>query len=187
MDIASAPCRTDRRAVVAGVLMALWCVGFAVANVWLELSGRLDDGPYAAYARGFLVMNVLVFALKLLGAAVMLLAVADRPRLIGPWWTSVLAFGAFATLGVYAAAGVAKGAALVATGSDQATAASVGYLLFFVLGACGFGVVAVAHWRRFRPGAAPVLVGAAGAPVLLVAVLTVAPRALSALGVMPAV
>ncbi|MQM26303.1 hypothetical protein [Glycomyces albidus] len=182
---ATPPRRTDRRIVAVGSIMALWCVGFAVVNVWFEATGHFSDGKYADYAQGLLVMNVLVVVLKLLGAAVELLAVADRPRLIRPAWTSTLAFGAFAMLGVYAAAGVVEGTVLVVTGSDEVTAASVAYVLFFVLGATGFGLVAVSHWRRYRPGRAPVVVGAVGAPVMLVLILSAAPWVLGALGVMP--
>src|SRR5215203_2586173 len=62
-----------------GILMALWCLGFAVVNVVFEITGHFAGGAYAWYASGLSVMNWLVAGLKVLGAVVALLSVARRP------------------------------------------------------------------------------------------------------------
>src|SRR5215207_10180882 len=62
-----------------GILMALWCLGFAVVNVMFEITGHFAGGAYAQYASGLRVMDWLVAGLKVLGAVVALLSVARRP------------------------------------------------------------------------------------------------------------
>src|SRR5664279_248910 len=54
--------------------MAAWCLGFAAVNIALQVTGRFASGPYADLAAGLAVMDWIVVGLKLLGAAVAVLA-----------------------------------------------------------------------------------------------------------------
>jgi len=55
--------------------MAAWCLGFAAANIAFRVIGRFVSGPCAVLAAGLAEMNWVVVGLKLLGAAVAVLAV----------------------------------------------------------------------------------------------------------------
>jgi len=174
--------------VIAG-LMALWCIGFVVVNVVFESTGHFDDGPYAEYASGITVMNWLVVGLKVLGAGVALLSVANHPRFLSPALMTVMVWGAFATLGVYALGSVAQAVGMIAglTGTaDQVDVVGMGYVLFFLLGAAGFGVLAISYWRRHRVRKRFAVLGVLGAPMVLGLILLVVPTVLAALELMPA-
>lgn len=176
-------------ATVVAVLVAVACLGFAAANVAFEVTGRFADGPYAEYASGLTVMNWLVVVLKLAGAAVAVLSVVG-PRSGRPAVLGALVWAAFGTLGVYAAGNVvqAAGLALGATGSpDQIDLAGVGYVLFFLLLATGFGILAVSYSRRQGLRRPVALAGVVGAPLVLGSLLVGFPALLAALGVMPAI
>lgn len=188
-DRPEAPARPDTGVTVIGCLTALCCIGFAVVNVVFEVTGRFADGPYAAYASGIAVMNWLVVGLKVMGAAVALLSVAKRPRFLPPALLGVLLWGAFAMLGVYAlgsvvqAVGMASGLAGTA---DQIDVAGIGYVLFFLLLAAGYGALAISYSRRFGLRTGVAILGVLGAPVVLGLILLAVPTLLAALGLMPA-
>jgi hypothetical protein len=174
--------------VIAG-LMALWCIGFAVVNVVFETTGHFADGPYAEYASGFTVMNWFVVGLKVMGAAVALLSLANHPRFLTSALMTVAMWGVFATLAVYALGSVAQAVAMIAglTGTaDQVDVAGVGYVLLFLLAAAGFGVLAISYSRRHRVRKLFSVLGVLGAPMVLGLILLVGPTLLTALGVMPA-
>ena len=73
-----------------GMVMALWCLGFAMVNLVFEITGHFAGGAYAHYASGISVMDWLVAGLKVLGAAVALLSVARRPRHVSSAVVTVL-------------------------------------------------------------------------------------------------
>ena len=148
-------------------LVALGSLGFALVNIIFEVSDRFADGPYAEYASGLTVMNWLVAGLKLVGAAVALLSVARRPRLVSPPVMAVLLWGAFATLGVYALGSVVQaiGMALGLMGSAaQIDVAGVAYVLASLLFAAGYGVLAISYARRHGLKRGSVVVGVLGGP-----------------------
>lgn len=172
---------------VVGVLMALWCVGFATVNAVFEATDWLAGTPYAGYP-GISVMNWFVAGLKLVGAAVALLTVAGRPRFVPPAVLGLAAWGAFATLAVYSLGSVAEAVGMLAGlagGPDQVTGWGIGYVLFFLSAAAGFGVLAVSHSRRYAVPRRVALLGALGAPALLALILLVVPTVLAAFGLLP--
>ena len=184
-----APARPGTGIIATGRLMALCCIGFAVVNIVFELTDRFADGPYAEYSTGITVMNWLVVGLKAVGAAVALLSVASRPRFLPPAFLGVLLWGAFAMLALYGVGSLAQaiGMASGLTGSaDQIDLAGVAYVLFFLLLAAGYGVLAISYSRRFRLRKGVAVLGALGAPVALGVILLAVPMLLAALGVMPA-
>jgi hypothetical protein len=182
------PVRPGAGIIATGRLMALCCIGFAVVNIVFELTDRFADGPYAEYSAGLTVMNWLVTGLKVVGAAVALLSVARRPRFVPPVLLGVLLWGAFAMLAVYAVGSLVQviGMASGLRGSaDQIGPAGVAYVLFFLLMAAGYGVLAISYSQRFGLGKGVVVLGVLGAPVALGVILLGVPMLLTALGVMP--
>ena len=140
---------------VIGMLIALWCLGFAVVNLVFEISGHFASGAYAHYTSGISVMNWLVVGLKVVGAAVALLSIARRPRLVSPAVVTVLVWAAFATLAVYGLGSVAEAVGMglgLIGGIDQIDMASIGYVLFFLAAAVGYGVLAISYSRRHPRG-----------------------------------
>ncbi|MFJ2028188.1 hypothetical protein [Streptosporangium sp. NPDC087985] len=188
-DRPQAPARPGTGVTVTGRLVALCCIGFAVVNIVFEMTDHFADGPYAAYASGIAVMNWLVVGLKTMGAAVALLSLAKRPRFLPPALLGVLLWGAFAMLGVYSLGSVVQAVGM-ATGlsgtADQIDLAGVGYVLFFLLLATGYGVLAISHSRRFGLRKGVAVLGVLGAPVMLGLILLAAPLLLAALGLIPA-
>jgi hypothetical protein len=180
-----------------GYAPAAWCVGFAGLSAWqvaVDLVGQpAAPRRYAADASGLAVMGVLVGVLKLAGAALALAAVLVRPgrsrRLLG-----VGLWGASGLLGLYSAGNLvitvgtvggllAPSAAWTAAGG--VTVKAVGYVLFFLVGAALFGVLAVWFHRRHQLGWATAVAGLAGAPLLLWLLLVAAPVVLGRLGLLP--
>jgi hypothetical protein len=183
-----------------GYAAAGWCLGFAGVSAWqvaADLTG--PPGPrqrYGVYASGLAVIGVLVGVLKLAGAAVALAAVLVPPglsrrrlQLLG-----VALWGAFGLLALYSAgnlfitAGTTSGllapsAAWTAAGG--VTAKAILYVLFFLVGAALFGVLAVWFHRRHHLGWRVAVAGLAGAPLLLGLVLAVAPAILGRWGLLP--
>jgi hypothetical protein len=174
---------------VIGILTAVWCAGFAVVNVVFELTDRFSDGPYAEYADGIAVMNWLVVGLKAAGAAVSFRSVFDRSRWPSPTTLAVLLWGAFATIGVYAAGSVRQWIGMTSGLTGQPSdldAADVAYVVFFIAAAAGFGTLAISYSRRHRIRQWCALIGIVGAPIVLLLVLVVVPAVLVHAGVMPA-
>jgi len=91
--------RPEPVVTATGILMALWCLGFAMVNVVFESTGHFDGGAYAHYASGISVMDWLAAGLKAVGAVVALLSVTPRAGLASPAVVTVLVGAAFATLG----------------------------------------------------------------------------------------
>ncbi|GAA5039031.1 hypothetical protein [Actinopolymorpha pittospori] len=194
-SVATTTARSDVRAqpgvVVTGigVLTALWCAGFAVFNIAFEFTDHFESGPYADYAGGFAVMDWFVVALKIVGAAVALLAVAKRPRFVAPSKLAVVLWGAFATLALYVAGSLVEAVGML-TGlmgsADDIDAAGVAYVCLFLVAATGFGVLAVSYSRRHQVRRSRAVLGVLGAPALLGLILLAVPTLLAAFGLMPA-
>ena len=144
------PVGTPGRAVVAvGVIVALWCAGFAAISVWFELTDHFDNGRYADDAAAISVVNWFVAVLKLVGVAVAVLAV--HPRLVAPRTVGVLLWAAFATVTVYVVGSITQAVVMlagIAGDADDIDAGSVAYVLAFILAATGFGILAISHARR---------------------------------------
>jgi hypothetical protein len=102
--------------------------------------------------------------------------------------------GAFGLLGLYSAGNLvitvgtvtgllAPSAAWTAAGG--VTAKAVGYVLFFLVGAALFGVLAVWFHRRHQLRWTAAVAGLAGAPLLLGLLLAAAPAILGRWGLLP--
>lgn len=178
-----------RRVILVGVIIAVWCAGFAAISIWFEVTDHFDTGEYAGSASGLSVVNWIVTAIKVVGAAVALMAIARRPRLLAPSVVGTLLWAGFATTAIYVLGSLVQ-AALMATGlsgdADQITAASVAYVLLFIVAATGFGVLALSYARRAGLGRREMLLGAFAAPIVLGGVLVVIPTILAAAGLLPA-
>ena len=151
---------------------------------------------YAAYASGLAIMGVLVLVLKLAGAAVALTAVLVRPglprrplQLLG-----VALWGAFGLLSLYSAGNLAITVGTVSgllppsvawTAAGGVTAKAILYVLFFLVGAALFGVLAAWFHRRHHLRWTAAVAGLAGAPLLLGLILAVAPAILGRWGLLP--
>ncbi|MFS0575412.1 hypothetical protein AB1K83_07255 [Sporosarcina sp. 179-K 3D1 HS] len=174
---------------VIGVLMALWCIAFAVVNIVFEITDHFAGGPFAEYTTGITVMNWIVVGFKVLGAAVALLSVSNVPKFHLPALMTVLVWGAFATLGLYALGSVTQAVGMifgVSGKADQINLASVGYVFMFLLAAVGYGFLAVSYSRRYRTRRGYAVLGVIGAPMVLGLILIVVPMLLVALGLIPA-
>ena len=183
-----------------GYAAAAWCLGFAGVSAWqvaADLTGPPDPRQrYAAYASGLATLGVLVLVLKLAGAAVALAAVMVRPGLgrrprqpLG-----VALWGAFGLLSLYSAGNLvitvgtvsgllAPSAAWTAAGG--VTPKAILYVLFFLVGAALFGMLAVWFHRRHHLGWTVAVAGLVGAPLLLGLILAAAPAILSRWGLLP--
>ena len=175
--------------VAVGVLVALWCAGFAAISVWFELTEYFATGQYAAEATALSVANWFVAVLKLVGAAVALLAISRTPRFLAPRVVGTLLWASFATLALYAVGSITQGAVLLtgpAAKADQIDADAVGYVLAFLLAATGFGILAVSYARRARLSRRVMWIGACGGPLVLGGVFVVLPAVLRAVGLLSA-
>jgi hypothetical protein len=187
IDRPSAYAPPTRFVAAVGVIIAVWCAGFAAISIWFEATDYFGSGEYAEYASAFSVVNWFVTAIKVVGAGVALLAVARRPWLLAPRVVGTLLWAAFVTTGVYVAGSVSQ-AVLMLTGTagnaDEINFASVSYVLLFMIAAAGFGILAVSYARRAGLGKREMLLGAVGAPVVLGGVLVVLPAILTAMGLL---
>jgi hypothetical protein len=193
---------SPRRVRLVGYAAAAWCLAFAAVSAWQLAAGGLLGPPatrqrYAADAAGLAVIAVLVGLLKLAGAAVALAAVLARPG--RPRWPhqllGVAVWGAAGLLGLYSAGNLAITAGTVSgllrpsaawTAAGGVSAKAVLYVLFFLVGAALFGVLAAWCQRRHRLGWPVAAAGLAGAPLLLGLILGVAPALLGRWGLLPA-
>ena len=148
---------------------------------------------YAAGASGLAIMSVLVGVLKLAGAAVALAAVLVRPgpprrprQLLG-----LALWGAFGLLALYSAGNLAITVGTVSgllapsaawTAAGGVTPRAVLYVLFFLVGAALFGVLAVWFHRRHQLRWTTAVTGLVGAPLLLGLLLVVIPAILGRWG-----
>ena len=175
--------------VAVGILVALWCAGFAAINVWFEVTDYFGAGRYADVATALSVANWFVVVLKVGGVAVALLAVRRTPRFLSPRVLGTLLWAAFATLALYVVGSIAQAVMLPTGGSggaEQVNAAEVGYVLAFLLAAAGFGTLAISYARRAGLGRRVMLIGICGGPVVLGSVLVILPAILGALGLLSA-
>jgi hypothetical protein len=171
-----------------GWLMAVWCVGFALANIVLESTGHFADGEYAEYAAAFTVMNWLVVALKLLGGGVAVLSVSRRPTPLSATLVGVAVWGVFATLALYVLGSAVQAVGMVSGitgGASEIDLADLAYLIFFLTAAIGWGVLAISYSSRQALGWRAAALGTLGAPVMLGFLLVAMPTLLAALGLMP--
>jgi hypothetical protein len=183
-----------------GYAAAAWCLAFAGVSGWqvaADLTGPPDPRQrYAAYASGLAVLGVLVGLLKLAGAAVALAAVLVPPGLAGRprQLLGIALWGAFGLLGLYSAGNLAITIGTVGgllapsaawTAAGGVTRRAIGYVLFFLVGAALFGVLAVWFHRRHRLGWRSAVAGLAGAPLLLGLLLAVVPAILGWFGLLP--
>jgi hypothetical protein len=176
-------------AVAVGLLVALWCAGFAGISVWFELTEYFATGQHADNVTALSVANWFVAVLKLMAVAVAVLAISRTPRFLAPRIVGALLWAAFATLALYAVGSIAQ-AAVMLTGSageaDQIDASAIGYVLAFLLAATGFGILAVSYARRAGLSRRVMWIGASGGPLVLGSVLVVLPEILSAVGLLSA-
>ena len=175
--------------VAVGLLLALWCAGFAAINVWFESTDHFRVGQYADDATSISVVNWFVAVLKVGGAAVALLGVSRTPRFLAPRIVGTLLWAAFATLAVYVVGSITQAVVMltgVAGDAEQVDASAVGYVLAFLLAATGFGILATSYARRAGLGPRELLIGVCGAPVVLGGVLVVLPAILQAVGLLSA-
>jgi hypothetical protein len=179
--------RPSSLVTAVGALVALGCGAFAAVNVWFEITGKFDSGPYAADADALSVANWYVVVLKLVGVAAAILAVTQPPRFLRPGTVGMVLWAAFATLTTYVAGSLAEAVVILsgeAGDPESIDLASVGYVLAFALAAAGFGVLAVSYTRRARVRRRDILLGVCGAPLVLGSILVVLPALLRATGVL---
>jgi hypothetical protein len=173
--------------VIVGLLVALWCAAFAAISVWFELTDYFGVGRYADDAMALSVANWFVTVLKVVGAAVAVLAVSRTPRFLAPRIVGTLLWAAFATLAVYVVGSITQAVVMltgVAGDAEQVDASGVGYVLAFLLAASGFGILATSYARRAGLGVRVMLIGVCGAPVLLGSVFVILPATLRAVGLL---
>jgi hypothetical protein len=171
-----------------GWMIALWCVGFAGVNLAYGVTGRLEDGDYGEYATGLAVMSWLVLIIKLVGAAVAILAVRPLPRFVSPRTEGVALWGAAALLVLYSAGNLVQAVGMLVgvTGSgDDITLLGLCYVAFFLLGAVGYAVLARSFARRYRISRSVKIVGVLGAPLALAVLLMAMPLLLAQLDLLP--
>ena len=171
-----------------GWLMAAWCLGFAAVNVAYVASGHFEDGDYAQYGAGLAVMSWLVLILKVVGAAIAVIAIRPLPRFASPRAVGVTLWGAAALLALYSVGNLVQLVGMLAglMGSrHDITALGLAYVAFFILGAIGYGVLAVSLSRRYAITTPTAVVGALGAPVFLAVLLIGMPLLLGHLGLLP--
>ena len=164
---ASAPIRA------LGWVMAAWCLGFAAVNIALQVTGRFANGPYSELAAGLAVMDWIVVGLKLLGAAVAVLAANTRAATAA---RTVVIWGAFALLGLYSAGNIVELVGMLLADPGAIELRSLAYLGFFLAGAAGYGTLAVTYSRRTRAQRSHAILGVLGAPLVLGALLVARTR-----------
>lgn len=165
-----------------------WCLAFAAVNVAYEVTDRFASGPHAEYANALSVMNWLVVALKVVGAAVALLTVTERLPTISANLRTMAVWCVFALLGMYSVGNVAIAVRLALGSTDsreQISAGGIAYVVFFLAGAAGYGVLALSFSRRSRSPHRYAMWGIVAAPLVLAALLLGAPAVLTAIGLAP--
>ncbi|HEY6745174.1 MAG TPA: hypothetical protein VI357_05590 [Mycobacteriales bacterium] len=176
-----------RFVVAVGLLVALWCAGFAAISVWFEFTDYFATGQYADDATAISVVNWFVAVLKLVGVALALLAISRTPQFLAPRIVGALLWAAFATLALYVAGSITQAVGMLtglAGEADQLDASALGYGLAFLLAATGFGILAASYARRARLSRRVMWIGACGAPLVLGSVLVILPAILRAVGLL---
>lgn len=153
---------------------AIWALGFAVVNLYLQFAG-IDDQRLRANWTEFTVVNLSVVVLKMLGAGLALATVAGWGRRLPAALVSTAAWGAAAMLVIYSLFGVVV-VTLQGGWTETMSAGGtfevpvLGYLLFFLVPGILFAVAAADHQRRTSTSRVTVLLGVLGAPLLLASV-----------------
>jgi hypothetical protein len=172
---------------LVGVLVVLWCLGFAAVNVAFELTGHFDHGRLAAISTGISIMNWVAAGLKILGAVIAALATVPAQRLVRSETLTVLLWGCFATVATYVAGSLVE-AVSFATGlagePGDLSPRNLAYVLFFLAAATGFGVLAVSYSRGHGSPRRLAAWGLLGAPVVLGGLLVLLPAVLTAAGLL---
>jgi len=180
--------------LISGIVATVWSLGFAAVSAWQLASGPGESTRYAEYATGLAVMIGLVLVLKLVGAVLALAAITPRGLGLPAPVTATGLWGAFGLLALYCA-----GSVVIAFGTESGvlepsaawtaaggvTGRSVLYVLFNLIGATAFGVLAFTFHRRHRLRWTVAVIGLVGAPLLLALVLGGGPAILSVLGLLP--
>lgn len=179
---------------VVGYTVAAWCLAFVAVSGWQLVTGREASDPFATYASGIAAMIILVLVLKILGAVMALLAIRSQLPRMSPKLLAIGLWGAFALLAIDSAGSIVLAVGNM-TGLMEPTAAwesaggitprSILYVLFFLVGAILFGVLARSFHRRHRVPWTAAGLGLLGASILLGAFLVIAPKILSYLDLLP--
>lgn len=175
-----APARSARYAAYAA---AIWALGFAAVNLYLQFRG-IDDPRVQRSWAAFTAVNLSVTVVKIAGAAVALATVLPWGRALPDRLVAVAAWAAAAVLLLYAGTGTVRltvqggwGETVDAGGTFAVPAWA--YLLFFAApGAC-FAMAAADHLRRTGTARRWALLGAVCAPLLLASVVLALSAAVS--------
>lgn len=165
-----AAARPGHAVTTVGVVTALALLAFAAVNVALLAGAHLSSDAYREAAERMpvtlAVENLVAAALKIVGAASALLAVAGPVRHVRPAALAVCLWGAFGTVAVYLAGALGEGIGMIA-GEEHIRLLDVAYLLFFGVLVAGFGVLAVSHRRRYPQPGRVLVVALLAPPVVL--------------------
>jgi hypothetical protein len=178
----------------AGLLATAWCLGFAAVSVLQLATGPAQDSRYASYASGLATMEIVVLVLKVLGAGLALAAITPGRLGLPARVIAVGLWGAFDLLALYSAGSLVITAGTLSgllepseawTAAGGVTSRAVLYLLFDLVGAAAFGMLAISFHRRHALPRTVAAVGLVGAPLLLAFILAVMPALLGSLGLLP--
>ncbi len=150
---------------------AIWALGFAAVNVYLQIVG-IDYAQIQQNWAAFTAVNLGVVVLKAFGAAVALATVTRWGRALPAWLVSVCAWGAAGMLLLYGGYGLVAMAAagellgwMLAGGTFSVP--TLAYLGFFALPGALFAVAARHHQHRTATSSVWAVVGLLGAPLVL--------------------
>jgi len=168
-----------------GLTTALALLAFAGVNVALLAGTHLASDSYLQAAGrmpvALAVENILAAALKIVGVAAALLAVAGPVRHLRTAAIAVAVCGAFATLAVYVIGSLGE-AVVILAGGQPVRLLDAGYLLFFAALAAGFGVLAASYLRRHPQPRSVLVLAVLAPPAVLGLLLFGIPALLAALG-----
>jgi hypothetical protein len=179
---------------LAGVVAAMWSLGFAAVSVWQLVVGPGEGTRFSAYAAGLAVMIAVVLVLKLVGALIAVAAVTRGELGLPARGVALGLWGAAGLLALYAAGSIVIAIGTVGgavepsaawTAAGGVTERSLLYLLFVLVGATAYCVLAIAFHRRHRQPWTVAVAGLVGAPLLLGLLLGVAPAILGMVGLLP--
>lgn len=166
-----------------------------MVSAWQLVPGGDPGGHLPGYESGLTVMIAGVLVLKLLGAVIALTAIAPPQRWLPANPLASSLWVVFGLLGLYSAGNIVITIVTVSglvepsaawTAAGGVTFKAVLYVLFFLAGTAASGVLAVSFHRRRQPPRRVVLIGLAGAPLLLGLLLVGGPAVLDRLGLFPA-
>ena len=185
----SPPARWARWSAYA---VATWAVAFAGVNVWLLFGGVAADSPLREVWGAMTVMNLLVIALKGVGAATALASVQPWGERLPRWLLTGSMWGAAGLLLLYAGLNfgvmIADGqlTAMTALAGGEFIVPAWAYATFFAVPGILFAAAGRDHQRRSGTSRRWAILGLLGAPLLLGAVLFGMPALLRLAGLLPA-